>query len=240
MTDIQYARLIMDKIEAVALALPTDDSAILTVQQATGSLIIVTDTIEDAWQSTQFGVVEVLTGDATSMRMVTVSIMGQQIKLATNNMPSVNIVPGDTIKLTSGPIKTADVYFGTPYSLASAKKDGKKFFITVDAISGELGFGKTLPGKHVNLQAMNINYQFELTCETPHTTGDPTPDQAYSAYVDLPTLLQQNSIILADMFSTSSYGALLNSSMAWAYVTWERSGIGTLRAAVLQFDISVV
>ena len=137
MTDFIIATLFKNRIETAAANLPTTASVEYTIADLGHVDVRVTTPVADAakWP---YGILQVTSGDLAGACFVIHKVVDTTIQLhlpMTNNM---GIQPGDKVRLLPGPLKDVRVWKKDPATIDKAVKAGKKCFIVITALGGDV------------------------------------------------------------------------------------------------------
>jgi hypothetical protein len=239
MTETQVMYALIREMESMATRCPADVSTV-TVKCVSNQLQVSTSHVGDS-SEWRYAVVEVTNSDtAKYMRNIVAAWNGNVITTMLPWMNGMEPQAGDTIRVYGGPLKEVVVYKGEPSSLLEDVKDGKRFFVTIDSPAQDYAF-KAMGGRAIpDLANTTKGYSFEMTLETPYTTGIPSEEEAIRADIDLPTLKDQTIAVLIKFMLQEKHRIMPDGDISTGFVTWERGGSQVLKVCVVEFDLLVV
>lgn len=148
---------------------------------------------------------------------------------------------GDTVKISGGYLPNARIYIDDPDSIRADIDSGKRFFITLNSIEGDVSF-RTLAGQTVSGEGrLDDFYGFEFTVETPYVTGTPSIDDVKRIQQELPTLRDQILALVFNFVLNPENRVQLIDKVAWGRVLIRRPGSEKQsRGYVIEFDLGVL
>lgn len=221
---------------ADALTIDTPDDWTGTVAYVHGNVIGVNT--PGAWATAAWrgGVLQVTSGVAEHLRYVIVDSAVDQIILATPFVsPKVPAV-GDSIKLSGGPLSQAMLYVGDPTTLADEWAKGTRFFLVLDAVSGDVGVRGHGGRSHGGAEALSHAIGFELLCLTKNVTGTATVADTARVLHDLPIFKEQVVMLVIRWRLNAENNISGVGDVSWGKVMLQFPGTDPLSGYALEFD----
>lgn len=234
MTDI----FLMDDL-ADWLTIETPDAFEGVVSYVNGHIIGLqtTDTWADnAWRG---GAVQFTSGPAEHLRNVVMESHADQLILAVpfpqNKTPQV----GDKFILSGGPLSQAVIYLEEPATVDSDWKDGKRFFLTIDAVTGDLDISGMGGRSHSGVEATRSGFGFEVMCLTKHITGTAKQEDIYRVLYDLPLFKEQVVRLIIAWRLNAAHRIKGDGEIAWGKTIFQISGSDPMRGYVIEFNVAM-
>jgi hypothetical protein len=234
MTDI----FLMDNL-ADYLTIDTPEDFIGTVDFVQGHVVGLKTTgswDNNAWRG---GAIEMTSGDAIHLRNVVMESHANQLILAVPFPPNKVPKENDTFRLTGGPLSQAVIYLEEPTTLADDWEEGKRFFVIVDAVTGD-GVISGMGGRtHSGVEATRRGFGFEVMCITKRITGKATESEVYRVMYDLPLLKEQVLSLAIAWRLNAANGIKGDGEIAWGKITFQLAGTDPMKGYVLEFNVAM-
>lgn len=206
----------------------------------------------EAWRNT---IVEVVSSTNPKMKAMYAIVEGAEgngarIRLASPFPKNRKPLPGDTIKISGGPLGAAVIYFANPDSIEQDITDGKVFFVMVNSLEGSYettglsGSDRVRRGQ----SSTECTVDFEITCETFLTTGSAvsadgteyiqTEDSIYRAIYDAPKLKEQVAREVMRYLAAGCDNNFASPSIDWEYAMGERANRRLMKITNLSTSVT--
>lgn len=206
----------------------------------------------DAWRNT---IVEVTISANPKMKAMYAIVEGAEgsgarIRLASPFPKNRKPAPGDTIKISGGPLGAAVVYFTNPDTIEYDITDGKKFFVTVNSLEGSYEINSMSGSDRIRKgqASTECTIDFEVTCETYLTTGSissddgveyiQTEDSIYRAIYDAPKLKEQVAREVMKYLAAGCDNNFSSPSIDWEYAMGERANRRLMKITNLSTSVT--
>lgn len=233
MTDLQVIAALTRSMRAVQTALPST-TLTLTIEAVSANTIQFTQNI-GAVNLWNFGVIEVMSGDAVGVRAIVAHSQADYVEVY-ESFKVLAPQAGDTVKLSAGPLKSARIYMFEPIGAGQDYASGYRYFIATDFTSGEVN------NSGLSTLDLGSNYiSLETLVFSPLALGS-TPGNladAREAMYGLPTLRSQVVAMIFDFRRQEQNRIQGVGTIRYQYTGVEIDGVPPSKCAVLSYDLKI-